>query len=180
MSNAGFSYTDDVREYMFSPAGEDVILDTIELRNPAFLLDGNLIALRFVNAQYDIMATIEPDAPMDGGQTVDFTATRFELVPPDQPATGLPQVTLAVSNVMAELSPWLALAVTSGTPVELSLRQFLADDLSEPCFVMHGLTFKTATASMKRVVGTATVVDLLNFNNPRLCYTILNSPGLNR
>jgi hypothetical protein len=181
MSNGGFSYTDEAREYMFSPAGEDTLLDTIEIRHPAFIQDDQLIAIRFVNgAACDIMATLEAGAPMNAGEAVKFVNTRFDLVVPDSPQQGLAQCDIAVANVMAELTPWLALAVSQPYPVQLSLRQFLADDLTEPCFVMHGLTFSNATANIKRVTGTATMEDLLNFSAPRECYTVTNSPGLNR
>ncbi len=180
MSGAGVPYTDEAREYMFSPSGQDVIFDTIELRHPAFVIYGQLIAVRFVNAVADITATLEASAPMNPGEAVVFTATRFDLVLPDSPQAGLAQCNIAVGNVMAELSPWLALAVSQPYPVELSLRQFLADDLSEPCFVMHGLNFTNAAANMRRVTATATIEDLLNFSAPRECYTVVNSPGLNR
>lgn len=181
MSAPGYTYTDDAREYMFSPAGADVIFDTIELRHPAFLDEnGNPIALRFVNNFADIQAKLEADAPMNGGETVTFTATRFDHVKPDSPETGLPQAQIAVSNVMRELSPWMTLAVSSVAPVELSLRQFLADDLTEPCFVMHNLTFDNAQSTIRRVTATAGFQDLLNLPCPREIYTLENSPGLRR
>jgi hypothetical protein len=181
MSAAGFTYTDEAREYMFSPAGADVIFDTIELRHPAFVDDhGHPIALRFVNNFDDIVGTLEAGAPMNGGEAVTFTGTRFDIVLPDSPEKGLPQCQIAVSNVMSELSPWLALAVSSVAPVQLSLRQFLADDLSEPCFVMHGLTFDSAQSNIRRVVASAGFDDLLNMPSPRETYTPENSPGLVR
>jgi hypothetical protein len=182
MSSPGFTYTDEAREYMFSPAGADVIYDCIELRNPGFLDgDGNVIALRFVNGLVDIVGTLEADAPMNGGEAVTFTACRFDHVKPDSPDSGLPQASIAVSNVTRELSPWLSAAVSNGiAPIELSLRQFLADDLSQPCFVMHGLTFDNASATIRRVTATAGFNDLLNFPAPREVYTVENSPGLQR
>jgi hypothetical protein len=181
MSDAGYTYTDEAREYMFSPAGEDVIVDTIELRHPAFLDEhGDPIAVRFVNDFSDLRAKLEPGAPMNGGQFVTFTAARFELVLPDSPEQGLPQAQIAVWNVTREVSPWLALAVTSVAPVQLSLRQFLADDLTEPCFVMHGLTFDNAQATNRRVTATCGFDDLLNMPCPREIYTEENSPGLRR
>jgi len=81
---------------------------------------------------------------------------------------------------MRELSPYLTLAVSSVAPVQLSLRQFLADDLTEPCFVMHNLTFNNATANVRRVTATAGFDDLLNMPCPRERYTTENSPGLAR
>ncbi|MGH6887995.1 MAG: DUF1833 family protein [Rhizomicrobium sp.] len=181
MSSAGYTYTDEAREYMFSPAGADVIYDAIELRHPAFVDgDGNPIAVRFVNAPFDLAATLEEGAPLNGGETVTFAASRFDLVKPDSPETGLPQAQIAVANVMREVSPWLSLAVSSVAPVELSLRQFLADDLTEPCFVMHGLTFDNATSNIRRVTATCGFGDLLNMPCPVDRYTVENSPGLNR
>jgi hypothetical protein len=181
MSAAGYTYTDDAREYMFSPAGADVIFDTIELRHPAFVDEhGNPIAVRFVNNFSNIEATLEENAPLNGGQTVLFTAAPFELVKADSPESGLPQAQIAVSNVMSEVSPYLALAVSSVAPVQLSLRQFLADDLTEPCFVMHGLTFDNAQANIRRVSATVGFQDLLNMPAPRELYTLENSPGLRR
>lgn len=180
MSGEGISYTDEAREYMFSPSGQDLIYDTIELRHPAFIFEGTLVAVRFVNAAADIAATLEAGAPMNAGETVTFTATRFDLIMPDSPQAGLAQCNIAVGNVMAELTPWLALAVSEPYPVQLTLRQFLADDRSEPCFVMGGLNFTNATANNRRVTATATIEDLLNFSAPRECYTVVNSPGLNR
>lgn len=181
MSGGGIPYTDQAREYMFSPSGADVILDTIELRHPAFLDEnGNPMAIRFVNDPCALMATLEDDAPMNAGETVTFIATRFDLVIPDQPQSGLPQCQLAVSNVVKELSPWMTKATTIAAPLELSLRQYLADDLTQPCFAQHGLTFKNAKSDDIRTTGTASIADLLNFPAPRQCYTVVNSPGLQR
>jgi hypothetical protein len=89
-------------------------------------------------------------------------------------------MSLAVGNVMRELSPWMAKAVSSVAPVQLSLRQFLADDLTEPCFVMNSLTFNSAQANARRVTATAGIDDLLNYATPRDIYTPENSPGLAR
>jgi hypothetical protein len=181
MSGAGYTYTDEAREYMFSPAGQDVIYDTIELRHPAFLDEnGNPIALRFVNNFCNINATLEAGAPMNGGETVTFLGTRFDHVKADSPETGLPQAQIAVSNVMRELSPWMTKAVSSVAPVQLTLRQFLADDLTEPCFVMDGLTFDTAQSNIRRVTASCGFTDLLNMPAPVECYTEENSPGLKR
>lgn len=167
---------DDLREYYFSgPNGAPEFLDTVEIRHPAFTTP-----VRLVNDFQDLIATLETDAPVNGGATVTFTGVPFEVTLPESAQAGLPTFTLAVSNVARETMPYMQQALAIAAPIELSFRQFLVADTSAPELVMHGLTVKSATAGILRVQLQAGFEDLLNRPWPFTVYTTARYPTLAR
>lgn len=168
-------HSQDLREYFFSATPDKVALDTIELRHP--LLD---TPVRFVNDPADLMATLEADAPVDASTAVTFSRGAFQIVPPESASPGLPTCTIECMNVSATLQATLAQYVSFAAPVEVTYRQFLSDDLTEPAFVLHGLTLKTVSAGILRVKAEAGFDDFLGLASPRRNYNTKDFPGLVR
>lgn len=168
-------HSDDLREYFFSAAPEIVVLDTIELRHPLLATPQ-----RFVNDPADLVATLEAGAPVGGGTVVTFSKGAFAIIPPESSSPGMPTCTIECLNVSAELQATLEKSVSFAAPVEISYRQYLSDDLSEPAFVLHGLTLKSVSAGILRVKAEAGFDDFLNRASPKRLYTAKEFPGLVR
>jgi hypothetical protein len=170
-------YSDDLRERLSSaPADKQLSVITIEIRHPAF----DPPAARYVNDTIDLTATLEDDAPLDAGETVAFTATRFDAILPESNDQGLPTCSLEISNVAGELMPWLQASVSVPAAIELSVREYLRDDPSEPGHVIHGLNIKKTRAELQRVKAQAGFEDVLNLSGPRRVYLVKDFSTLAR
>ncbi len=185
MSDAGTPITpfsDDLREYMFSAPTDVLAPDTIEIRHPAFVDDNdNPVAVRFVNdPSGDLVATLEDDAPMNAGEQVTFCRGQFQFILPESTDQGLPTCDIQVENVSGVLTPWLFKAVAFPAPIEITYRQFLTDDLSQPQFILSGLTAQKVSAGLLRVTCTAGFEDFLNKPFPATIYNTWDFPGLAR
>lgn len=164
-------FSNDLREYYFSAEPDKAPLDTIEFRHPAFVDDnGNPVAVRVVNDPEDLPATLEADAPMNAGEQVTFTRGAFVARKPESDSPGLPTFDLEVCNVSSILMKYLDDATTSTAPVQMSYRQYLSSDLSEPGVVIHGFTVKKANAGVVRVTATAGFEDYVNRPFPFAVY----------
>ncbi|MGA7673553.1 MAG: DUF1833 family protein [Rhizomicrobium sp.] len=181
MSDPTSPFSDDLREYYYSAPPDVVALDTFEFRHPAFLNEaGAIVAIRVVNDPNELIATLEANAPMNGGESVTFSASAFEVTLPESSSPGLPTCDIQVTNVSRLLTPWLKKATQSPAPVQITYRQYLADDRSAPGFVLDGLTIRKATANYLRVIATAGYEDFLNMPFPRTIYTTSEFTGLVR
>ncbi|MEI9885904.1 MAG: DUF1833 family protein [Rhizomicrobium sp.] len=180
MSDPTEPFSDSLREYYFSAEPGVAALDTIELRHSAFLAEDGVtpVAVRFVNDPVDLVAALEADAPMNGGEEVTFVAGGFSATIPEQSSPGLSTFQLEVMNVSREMMPWMDLAAASNEPIQLSYRQYRSDELTLPGLVMHGLTIHSASAGILRVTAQAGYEDFLNRPHPSRIYTLQEFPGL--
>jgi hypothetical protein len=167
--------TDNLREYIFSDDGDEVAYDTLEFRHPAFAEPA-----RVVNSNEDLMARLESDAPANAGEEVKFTRCLFEVTLPESSAPGLPQCQLAMANVGRVLMDPINQAVEVPAPIEVTYRQFVTSDLTEPGQVVDGMTIGRINASEQRITATAGFEDDLNAPGPRKLYTPQEYPGLVR
>ncbi|HEY2070720.1 MAG TPA: DUF1833 family protein [Rhizomicrobium sp.] len=175
------AYSDELREYMFSATPGLVCIDTIEFRHPAFTdADGNPVAIRVANDPTGFSATLEDGAPMNAGETVAFERGRFDLVTPDSPDQGLPKATLQIANVTQELSPYLDLGVSTGAPVDVTLRSYLSDDFTKPAMVIDGLSVTGAKSNVLRVEVDLGLDDKINAPLHDLIYRTDVFRGLSR
>lgn len=110
--------------YAIAPSDE-VIYHTLELWHPAFSQP-----IRVVRDYANIDARIEATAARDAGTVVAFTAYAFNVIPPDQSATALPQCTIAIDNVSREIAAQIDLAIMQGDPVIVIYRSYLSSALT--------------------------------------------------
>lgn len=127
------SMSEALREaYAMAPV-DRVIVDTLELRHPAFRdAQGLPDSAWLTTNRKAISATIEADAPVRGGETIDFIslAFRFRLAPIELSPT--PVLQLQIDNVNRLIVQQLDLAAADPNKILMVYRPFLAGDFSTP------------------------------------------------
>jgi hypothetical protein len=181
MSDPKTVFSEDMREYVFSAeAGQSAIL-TLEIYHPAIVDEnGDPFTPRVANWDRDIIATLEADAPRNGGAAVSFMAATFDFVFAGSPEQGLPSASVEIDNVVSYLTPWLKAATEQAAPVQIIAREYLADDLSEPSSIMSGVTADNVRATLVRVTADLSFEDLLNSAFPPAIYRTDEFRGLVR
>lgn len=169
--------SDAIREAYASAPVDEIIYHTLEIWHPLFT-----VPIRVVRDRAALAARLEAQAPRDAGEMVDFVPWGFDIVPPDQTSTGLPQCVIEIDNVSREITAQLNEAVRGPDPVTAIYRACLSDALedgpeNDPPLV---LTLMTVTADMFRIRAKAGFPDLLNKAFPALEYDLETFPGLVR
>lgn len=184
MTDRSAPYSNSLKEFYYSAPPDRVALDTLEFRHPAFMAEDGVtpVAVRVVNANEDedFTATLEADAPMDAGETVTFIAARFDITLPESNSPGLPSAQVAIDNVGQVILEQIERAVSSPHTVEITYRQYLADEPDEPGVVIDGMSIGRITVSPLRITATAGFEDDLNTPFGRKKYTPEEYPGLVR
>lgn len=176
----GVSYSEALaRAYAVAPE-EEIVLDTIELLHPAFIQDGVIVAVRVVNDHSPLSAFLEADAPLNGGEEVEFKNCYFQFRrPAESESASLPEVELQVDNVARVLIPYLDQAKESRVPITLIWRPYLVSDLSGPHMNPPlTLTLRGVGGDMNSLTGRAGFSDLTNRRFPASEYTSKKFPGL--
>jgi len=162
-----------------------VILHTLELRHPSFgpnpirLVNDHGEALVVASVEVEgHNLTLESDAPVQAGQVVFFQSCMFTLTLPEQREGSLPAIEVEVDNVTRLLMEYLDAAIGLKAPMELTYREYVASDTSEPQFVLGGLSFREVKSNLGRVTGTAMFSDLINKSFPRKLYRPTEFQGL--
>lgn len=165
--------------YALAPA-DDQILHTMEIRHPAFVDDdGSPDSIWVVADNRDWALTIEPDAPVKGGQSVihQKMAFNFTLAPIQPGAT--PEIEVRIDGVGRIVAEQLDLAVADGSPIVMVYRPFLASDTTQPqmdpppAFTLSEVSVTVITVRARARTG----VDL-RVAFPRRLYTAREFPGL--
>lgn len=167
--------SDAIKEaYAIAPT-DDVIYHTLELWHPSFA-----VPLRVVRDQSDLSAKIEAGAARNPGATVTFTAYAFDIIPPDQSATALPQCVIEIDNVSREILVQLDAAMLSSGLITVIYRAYLASELAigpsnDPPLE---LTISRISATPQRIRATAGYSNLFDRRFPNLEYSLEVFPGL--
>lgn len=174
-------WTEAAEEAYASAPDDEVVLFTLEFRHSTFEDDeGDPTAIRVVINTENLVTTLEPEAPMNGGEEVEFIACHFGCVPPASDSDKIPEIDIWIDNVSRELSKHLEAASLSREPIEMSYREFLASDSSGPQYVIHGMTLREVTADVHRCSGKAAFYDLMNRAWLSDVYRPEDFPGLMR
>lgn len=160
--------------YASAPVGQ-VIYHTLELFHPAFSTP-----IRVVRDFNSLDARIEATAARDAGAVVTFVGFAFDIVPPDQTTTGVPQCVIEIDNVDREILAQIDLAVQTAEQITVIYRAYLSDTLldgpeNDPPME---LTMISVSATPFRIRGTAGFPDLVNLRFPKLDYDLETFPGL--
>ena len=170
---------DAIREAYASAPSDEVILDTLELRHPTFIEDGQPVAIRVVRNHQDIVARIEDDAPMNAGQAMAFKGVAFELRLAPIETVAVPEMELAIDNVSTELMKHLDAAVQDPNPIACTYRPYLASDPLTPRMEQPpSFELRDVKASVMRVTGRCRVGMDLQRAFPHPVYTTSAFPGL--
>lgn len=176
------TYTEALAEAYASSPIDEIAYDTLELIHPAFVdAEGNPASIRVVQGFEKITATLEPNAPMNPGETVDFTALAFKFSKPGFEDDSVPSLKFSISNVSREITKYLELAIEQTTAITMIYRQYLSSDLSgpqnDPVVIME---LTSAEAGLMAITGTATLATVHNWPFPNYQYTPQRFPGLVR
>lgn len=177
----GLAYSQAIAEAYASAPESVVILDTLEFRHPLFIdSTGAVVAVRVVNDHTLLRAALESDAPADPGRFVDFQPVRFGFRrPTESDSAQTPEVEISVSNVSFILSKYLDMAKESRSPVAVTYRPYLSNDLSAPHMQPPlTLTIRSVTVDVTNVTLRAGFGDMNNRRFPRVDYTPARHPGL--
>lgn len=176
----GVTYSEALAEAYASAPEDEVVLDTLEFRHPSFVDGGSPFAIRVVNDHSNLEATLEDDAPLDGGDLVTFRAVYFTFArPPESDSGSTPEVEISVNNVARHLMPYLDAAKESRDPIEVTWRPYLASDLTGPHMNPPlTLTIRSIVCDMMNVTARAGFGNLTNLRYPAIEYTSLKFPGL--
>lgn len=88
---------------------------------------------RFVANHEDVMATLEDEAPADGGTTVEWLGAPLSINRPDQNDSGqAPQLSISMDNVAGLMAAELDITRGSRVAWEITERIYASDDLSGP------------------------------------------------
>lgn len=156
-----------------SAPSQEIIFHTLEIRHPSFIDDdGQPTAIRLVRENEDLVARLEPDAPLNGGEEVNFIACGFDFVLPKIEEGSAPELQLTIGNVSRHITPYLENSVSQLNPIEVTYRPYLLSDLSRPGMdpVITMMLTKVSVDAFT-VSGSATVNDLVNFPFPNDAYT---------
>ena len=186
MPNATLS--DALKEAYATAPTDKAILHTIELRHDEFKdSNGNPVALRVVRDHADLTATLEADAPLNGGQSVTFTAFPFDFSLPAIKENEQARLSLSIDNVGGTVVDYsgrtlmdhIEQAIAAPSPIKVIYRPYLSDDLSGPYMDPPiEMTLTKVTVTPLRITGSATFVDLLNRSFPSEMYTRDKFPAL--
>ena len=178
-------YEQALKEAYASAPTREIIHDTLEIRHPAFSDDdGQPTAIRVVRGYENIITTLEADAPMHGGQAVEFIAGDFDFRLPGYKEGETPQLEITLDNVSREVTAYLEMAIGQTAPIEVTYRPYLASDLTAPQVDPPiSMILTKVNAGVMQVRGTATLSDVHNWPFPNTrdgIYRPERFPGLLR
>ena len=173
--------------YASAPA-EDFIVHTLELLHPAFVDDnGEADSVRVALDNRAWALTYEANAPLFAGQSKTFDPLAMQVTLPEQSETSFGSLNIALDNVPRTIWPKLQAAAKVRASALVIYREWVAvrdvgtDTYSAdgpPDMIIDQLTMRVVTATLLRLEGSASFVDLLNKGFPRRTFDQANFPGL--
>ena len=171
----GVSYSEAYAEAMATAGVDDLVLYLLEIRH------ADLAApIRLVINDENVTARLEDDAPEDGGTWVAHTAIAFGLQLPEESDTNAaPAAQFWIDGVSSLVAGELEVAAESLDPVELTVRTYMANDLTTPA-VLPPLSLELTGIQINetRVTASAAYADFGNTRFPSKTFTAAEYPGL--
>lgn len=161
-----------IESYAYATA--DIEVATVEVRHPELTDPGTdaagTIRLASVFAPPGEIedtpffeAKLEPDAPVDAGQVVQFNRAPIEIVRPEKTSLGVPLARFRFSNVDAEITRALIAVSKTADPVKVTIRAFtIGTRLSGQPEVLDGFELVDPDITSGGVEITATAPDVIN------------------
>lgn len=175
------SYTDALAEAIAMAPAEEVIIDTLEIRHETFVDDdGNPDSIWLTTNAEDVLAAIEPGAPLKGGQLVRFLSFPFKFkLGRIEPGTGA-ELTIEIDGVDRRIIEALDRAIVEPTKIVMVYRVFLSSDLEDgpQRLPPDAYVLSECETNVTKVVGRARVELDMTGPFPRYLYTANEYPGL--
>ena len=166
--------------YALAP-DDEIVIDTLEIRHPTFIDDdGNLDSIWLTTNQADILALLEADAEVKGGQMVTFRSFGFRFtLPRVEPGSG-PEMEISVDSTDRRIIEALDRAATDARQIVMCYRPYLSNVLDEGPQMIPPPSFVLSQAAAKGLTtrGRARVAIDLGGAFPRYVYTATEYPGL--
>lgn len=164
-----------IKEAYASAPSDVVIVNTLEIRHPAFTAP-----IRVVSDYIPVTAKLEAAAPLNGGEMVEFIPFAFELSLPEVMDKGVPEMGIKLDNVSREILQNIELAIPQPDKLEVTYRAFLSNDLAsgphnDP--PLH-LTIMSIEADAMSITAKASLIDFVNKKFPSKEYDERQFPGL--
>jgi hypothetical protein len=151
----------------------DLIIHTLEIKNPAFNVPGHVVgSVRLVQGFDDITATLED------GATVLFKKSGFGVSLPQKSIKGRQDLNFSIDNVTGEVLQAIDAAIDSGVKITVIYRAYAGSDLSAPGQPPIVMTATAIKADFSAVSISASFHDLVNKAWPFRRYTPDFAPGL--
>lgn len=164
-----------IKEAYASAPSDVVIVDTLELRHPAFTEP-----IRVVADYAPIQARLEPSALQNPNEVVTFIPFAFSLKRPEVFDKGVPELEFSIDNVSGEIIDQIELAMSVPEKLEITYRAFLSNDLlsgpqNDPPITM---TITFIEIDVMTISARASIVDFANKKFPNNEYDERTYPGL--
>lgn len=169
-------WSEALKEAYATAPTDVVIVNTLELRHPAFTEP-----IRVVADYVAIEALLESTAPLNPDEIVTFQPYQFDFQLPEVIDSGIPELIINIENISREIIRNIELAVPQTDKVEVTYRAYLNTDL-----VSHGphndpplhLTITNIQAKSTTIESRASIVDFVNKKFPSEEYNDVRFPGL--
>lgn len=168
-------------EAMAIAPDDEIVIDTLEIRHPSFIDEnGNPDSIWITTNEVEIVAPVEDDAPVKGGEMITFRSFAFSFaLGRIEPGSGA-EIEIRVDNVDRRIIEALDRAVMEPTKIIMCYRPFLSSDLEggpqmipPPSYVLSQCSVDSFTC-----IGRARVAIDLAGPFPRYVYTATEYPGL--
>lgn len=152
--------------------GDDAVFFTLAFYHPLMAEP-----VYVVNDFDPLTATLEADAPVDGGNAVTFQPVPMAITLPTEDDARTGEVRIEVGNVSRLLMPHLAAVATSQDPVEVICRIYLASDLTAPHETPPlRVVLRQASATATMITALAGFGDIANRKFPAIDYKRRKAP----
>lgn len=173
--------------YAVAPA-DDYVVHTLELIHPSFV-DGSgsadSVRIALDKRAWDLR--YEATAPLFAGEVKTFEPLAMQITLPEQSETSFGSLKLSLDNVPRTIWPKLQAGARVRATALVIYREWVAvrnvatgvyTPSEAPDMIIDQLTMKIVTATVLRLEGNATFVDLLNKAFPRRYFSAVDFPGL--
>jgi hypothetical protein len=179
MPEPGDPWTDAWEEAVASVPQDIVLMECLELINPAFIDPViGYTSIRVVNAVTNKNLKHEAGALMYAGQTVEYIACPFEFQSPAFAEGQAPEATVTIDNLGGEVAPYLEAAEQLISSITVVFRVYRSDD---PTTVVYGpLTFvmRECSEASGSIQGSITLDNPQNLRFLRKVYSKEEYTGL--
>ena len=166
--------------YASCPVDDAIILYTLEFSHPTFDTPARIARWPVTgNEMQSFSLRLEPEAPANPGEYVDFIHAPFEVTIPAQEENAPGEFAVKVEHIGHLLSGHLLSAVRQREPIRMIFREYLKSMPEAPQLVYTDFALSMVTVSNNAVEGTATMIDWLKRVYGRM-YTPSEFPGLVR
>jgi hypothetical protein len=166
--------------YASCPVDDAIILYTLEFLHPTFDQPARIVRWPVTTNEIQTFSLrLEPEAPANPNEFVDFVHAPFEVTLPSQEENAPGEFTLKIEHIGHLLSPSLLSAVRQREPIRMIFREYLKTMPEVPQLIYTDFSIAAVTVNNNAVEGTATMIDWLKRVYGRI-YTPSEFPGLVR